>query len=177
MNNKIQDKSKNKQVVDKLLDNVFFIYSIIGFILYLPFVLHIPMDYVFGALFSDICLIYFYSELYVFPFIFTLYCLFRNYDPNSKKNTITILLSMIDASLSFLILCTYPFGFNYTLYNENKLYFYSLGFLFSLMPASFYIVKKKKIDWILFKKIITRIFMILVLGYTLYVLTSCSSSL
>lgn len=148
--------------INKLLDNFFFIYALIGLVL----CLYQSVGPFFSAdIFNSITIFfsfYCYAHLYVLSFVYLIHCLYNNYELNKKKK-MTIILSVIDTLLALVVNCSYVFYVNYYIFKINNYLFYGLGLLYSLMPISFHLANKEKIDSTLVKRVVTRVAMVIIL--------------
>jgi len=150
-----------KTDINKLLDNFFLIYALIGLVL---FILSI-CPYFSGDILNLITMFfsfYCYAHLYVLSFVFLIHCLCNNYELNKEKK-MTIILSVIDTLLALVVNCSYVFYVNYYIFKINNYLFYGLGLLYSLMPISFHLANKEKIDSTLVKRVVTRVAMVIIL--------------
>ena len=162
-----------KKDINKLLDNFFFIYALIGLVL---FILSI-CPFFSGDILNSITMFfsfYCYAHLYVLSFVFLIHCLCNNYELNKKKK-MTIIISVIDTLLALVVNCSYVFYVNYYIFKINNYLFYGLGLLYSLMPISFHLANKEKIDSTLVKRVVTRVAMIIILVAVFFIASAFGS--
>ena len=173
----------NKKInVFKVIDIVFFVYALIGIIALSPFFLNdnfgldIPKQ--IEKLFSMVITGYF-ASLYGAPIIYCAFCLCNNYD-KPYKDLIKgkyIILNILDAALAYVSLVFYPWPLSFMIYSENKWYYYTIGLVFSFFPLVIEYVHKKKIENPQIFRILGRLFMVIIIGYLCFIISSCGSGI
>ena len=150
-----------------------------GIVIVLPFFLSIKgvevSDKVIDLLSTPLG--YYFYSLYGMPLVYCLLCLIDNHDEETKNafKLKYIILNIIDAVLAYISLAFFPWPLAALLYDKNKWYYYSIGVVFSFFPLVIEYVHKKKVESPLTSKIITRLLMVLTIGFVCFILTSCES--
>ena len=174
---------KVKKDESKGIDNFYFWYYLIAFIISLPLIFEVQFDIsIFrNAIPAELSSVSLYMILYssfVLSCVYCAYCLFNTYNKNINDvfKTFLFILNIIDTVLCFSTIIIFgPVCYN--LYEASERLYYFVGILFSLFPIITQICYYEVWDNAVIKKIFTRIFMVLITGLVICSLTSCVSGI